>query len=218
MLTANGRLLFDIVNIRLGGERKEIAMSNVAKLPVPEFDYHSLVAHPLAATFPMIEGTAFEELKADIRQYGIREPIRLYMGMILDGRNRYAAAKAAGHQFTPQNFLEWTGTPAEAEAWVISTNFHRRQLTNAQKQEVIQKMIGKNPKLGDREIARLIGVSHSTVGAARERLAHSPEVRRYEAFKKDWKKLSDEQCVAFVREYAADLRFLLADVVVEATS
>jgi hypothetical protein len=31
------------------------------------------------------------------------------------------------------------------------------------------------------------------VGAAREKLAYSPEVRRMEAFKKDWKKLSDDQ-------------------------
>jgi hypothetical protein len=46
----------------------------------PTFEY---VAHPLAATFPMIEGTAFEELKADIRNHGILEPIRLYQGMIL---------------------------------------------------------------------------------------------------------------------------------------
>jgi hypothetical protein len=40
----------------------------------------------------------------------------------------------------------------------------------------------------------MCGVSHATVGSARDRLAHSPEVRCYEAFKKDWKKLSDDQC------------------------
>jgi hypothetical protein len=188
-----------------------MTMSTVTKLPVVEgptfLDY---VAHPLAATFPMIEGTPMRELEDNIRNNGILEPIRLYQGMILDGRNRYAAAKAVRHEFTAKDFREWTGTPAEA--WVIATNFHRRQLTNAQKQEVIQKMIQKNPTLGDREIARLCGVSHTTVAAARERLAHSPEVRRYEAFKKDWKKLSDDQCAAFVKDHAADLRFLLAEV------
>jgi hypothetical protein len=188
---------------------------SAAPMPAPAYEYD---AHPLAATFPMIEGTAFEELKADIRNHGIHEPIRLYQGMILDGRNRYAAAKAVGHQFTAKDFKEWNGTLAEAEAWVISTNFHRRQLTTAQKQEVIQKMIGKNPKLGDREIARLCGVSHSTVGAARERLSSSPEVRRYEQFKRDWTKLTDEQSSAFVREFASDLRFLLTEVAVKSTS
>jgi CENP-B N-terminal DNA-binding domain len=182
---------------------------------VRNFDY---VAHPLANTFPMIEESAFEELKADIKAHGILEPIRLFQGMILDGRNRYKAGKACSHPFTPADFREWVGTVAEAEAWVISTNFHRRQLTNAQKQEIIQDMIKKNPSLGDREIARRLNVSHSTVGAARDKLANSPEVRRYEAFKRDWGKLTDDQCASFVKEYANDLRFLLSEVAVEPTS
>src|SRR5262249_25640240 len=189
--------------------------NNIRKLEVTTYDY---VAHPLANMFPMIEGAAFEELKADIRKHGIREPIRLYQGMILDGRNRHAAGKAAEYKFSEKDFREWTGTLAEAEAFVISTNFHRRQLTNAQKQEVIQGMIGKNPALGDREIARLCGVSHSTVGAARDRLANSPEVRKYEQFKRAWKALTDAQCKAFVREHIADLRLFLAEVVGETTS
>jgi hypothetical protein len=176
--------------------------------PMPRPTYYDFDAHPLAATFPMIEGTALEELKADIRNHGILEPIRIFQGMILDGRNRYFAGKAVGHEFTAKDFKDWNGTLAEAEAWVISTNFHRRQLTNAQKQEVIQKMISKNPKLGDREVARLCGVSHSTVRVARERLASTPEVRRYEQFKRDWTKLSDQQSSAFVKEFASDLRFL----------
>jgi len=55
---------------------------------VAEPDFLSFVAHPLANMFPMIEGSAFEELKRDIAAQGILEPIRLYQGMILDGRNR----------------------------------------------------------------------------------------------------------------------------------
>jgi hypothetical protein len=83
-------------------------------------DFLSFVAHPLANMFPMIEGSAFEELKRDIAVQGILEPIRLYQGMILDGRNRYAAGKACGHVFTLADFVQWEGTLAEAEAWVIS--------------------------------------------------------------------------------------------------
>jgi len=158
-------------------------MLNLIK-PRPEGeDFLSFVAHPLANMFPMIEGNAFEELKRDIAAQGILEPIRLYQGMILDGRNRYAAGKAVGHHFTLDDFVEWEGTLAEAEAWVVSTNFHRRQLTTKQKQEVIEGMLRKYPTLSDREIARQIGVSNSTVCAARERLTNSPEVRRYEQFK-----------------------------------
>jgi hypothetical protein len=66
-------------------------MLNLTK---PADDFLSFVAHPLANMFPMIEGTAFEELKRDIAAQGIPEPIRLYQGMILGGRNRHSAAKA----------------------------------------------------------------------------------------------------------------------------
>src|SRR6516225_6701474 len=180
--------------------------------PQSEPDFLNFVAHPLANMFPMIEGNAFEELKRDIAAQGILEPIRLYQGMILDGRNRYAAAKAVGHAFTLADFVEWEGTPAEAEAWVISTNLHRRQLTTKQKQDLITQMVRKNPSLSDREIARQIGVSNSTVGAARERLVHSREVRRYKQFKSPWKKFSDAECMTFIRDHLADVKFLLAEL------
>lgn len=166
----------------------------------------------------MIEGNAFEELKADIKAHGILEPIRLFQGMILDGRNRYAAAKAVNHQFSTSDFREWEGTLAEAEAWVISTNFHRRQLTNAQKQQVIQDRIRKCPELGDREIARQLGVAHSTVGSARDRLASSPEVKQYADFVRRWGKLTDDQCRTFVKEFGSDLRFLLNELTAQSSS
>src|SRR6516225_7487753 len=180
--------------------------------PQSEPDFLNFVAHPLANMFPMIEGNAFEELKRDIAAQGILEPIRLYQGMILDGRNRYAAAKACGHSFSVDDFIQWEGTLAEAEAWVISTNMHRRQLTTKQKQEVIEGMLRKYPGLSDREIARQIGVSNSTVGAARERLTNSPEVRRYEQFKREWKKFSDAECMTFIRENLADVKYLVREV------
>jgi hypothetical protein len=188
-----------------------MSLLNVTKIH-DEPDFLSFLAHPLANMFPMIEGSAFEELKRDIATQGILEPIRLYQGMILDGRNRYAAAKLVGHQFTLDDFVEWEGTLAEAEAWVISTNLHRRQLTTKQKQDLITNMVRKNPGLSDREIARPDRVSNSTVGAARERLVHSPEVRRYEALKSQWKKFSDAECMTFVKENLADVKYLVGEV------
>src|SRR5712664_336569 len=40
--------------------------------------YATLTAHPFADTFPMIEGQAFEELKADILANGILQPITIW--------------------------------------------------------------------------------------------------------------------------------------------
>src|SRR5215472_6836289 len=70
-------------------------------------DFDNYIAHPLANMFPMIEGQALEDLKHDIAAKGILEPIRLYQGMILDGRNRYSAARAVGHTFTLDDFVQW---------------------------------------------------------------------------------------------------------------
>jgi ParB-like chromosome segregation protein Spo0J len=142
-------------------------------------DFDSYIAHPLANMFPMIEGNAFEELKRDISAQGILEPIRLYQGMILDGRNRYAAAKAWGHDFSVDDFVQWEGTLAEAEAWVISTNLHRRHLSAKQKQEMVRDRIRKAPEMSNRQIAKLLGVSHTMVADEREQTLNPPEVKRF---------------------------------------
>ena len=64
--------------------------------PVKETDYECRtyaitnlrVRRPSSCRYlPNDNGTALEELKADIRNHGILEPIKLYLGMILDGRN-----------------------------------------------------------------------------------------------------------------------------------
>lgn len=85
--------------------------------------------HPLANAFPLIEGTAFDDLVESIKASGLREPIVTHEGMILDGRNRARACEAVGIDPTFQPF------PAGADpvAFVIDKNMHRRHLTEAQR-------------------------------------------------------------------------------------
>ena len=58
-------------------------------------DPATMEVHPTANLFPMIEGTEFDELVADLRQNGLRTPLVLHPdGRLLDGRNRLRACLA----------------------------------------------------------------------------------------------------------------------------
>jgi ParB-like chromosome segregation protein Spo0J len=52
--------------------------------------------HSVANIFPMMTGKEFEALKQDILTNGLKEPIWLYEGKIIDGRNRYLACLETG--------------------------------------------------------------------------------------------------------------------------
>jgi len=93
-------------------------------------------SHAAAEIFPMMVGCDLDALVADIRDNGQREPIILHDGLILDGRNRFAACKVLG--ITPLT-AEWDGhgTP---EAFVVSMNLHRRHLNDGQRAMVAARL------------------------------------------------------------------------------
>ena len=90
----------------------------------------TLQAHEYANAFPLLRGAELQELADDIAANGLREPILLYNGAILDGRNRAAACDKAG---VAPAYEEFAGDDAAARALVISRNIMRRHLTSAQR-------------------------------------------------------------------------------------
>lgn len=100
--------------------------------------------HPLANLFPLIEDKDFADFVDDIRSKGVRDPILLFEGQILDGRNRYRAVKAlieGGSTDIKLPFDEFDeekdGKPLE---YVISKNLRRRHLTESQRAYVAAKL------------------------------------------------------------------------------
>ena len=89
---------------------------------------HDLQSHSTADAFPMLVGTHFAELVADIKANGVREPIVLHEAKILDGRNRYRAAQAAGVECP---CTEYQGT--DPIKYVVSLNLRRRHLDESQR-------------------------------------------------------------------------------------
>jgi hypothetical protein len=96
--------------------------------------------HPLAGLFPIMTDAELDELGEDMLKHGQREPIWLYEGKILDGRNRYRACLMKG--------IEPVATEtrvADPLAFVISLNLKRRHLDASQRAMVVAE-IAKLPK------------------------------------------------------------------------
>lgn len=91
-----------------------------------------LELHPLCTLFPRVQGAEFDALVADIKANGLRQPITLHNGMILDGGNRYAACVAAGME---PEFAEFEGE--NIVAFVLSANLHRRHLSPGQQAAIV---------------------------------------------------------------------------------
>jgi hypothetical protein len=126
--------------------------------------------HPIANAFRLMEGEEFDALVADIKANGLKHGICLYEGKILDGRNRYRALQKLG--IDPTEHLRYPPkdiTDAEARAYVISQNVHRRHLTADQKRDAIAALIKAQPEKSDRALAGELKVGKDTVRRARKK-------------------------------------------------
>jgi N6-adenosine-specific RNA methylase IME4/ParB-like chromosome segregation protein Spo0J len=140
--------------------------------------------HPLANLFPLTEDDELSTLAEDIRANGLREPVVLFEGQILDGRNRYCACEAAG---VACRFEQYTGD--DPIGYVISLNLRRRHLDASQRAMVAAKLAtmkqGARTDLASIEAmsqpraAELLNVGRASVQRAREVLDHGvPELRQ----------------------------------------
>jgi len=139
-----------------------------------------LSEHPAAAIFPLMTGADFDELVADVKANGLRDPVITYRDTILDGRNRLRACEAADVE---PRFKEWTGD--DPVAFVISHNLRRRHMNPVQCATAAAKLA--NMRQGERtdlrpllpevkvsltQAANLFGVSRDAANNAKTILAH----------------------------------------------
>jgi N6-adenosine-specific RNA methylase IME4 len=85
--------------------------------------------HPAAEEFPLMPDDRLRELAEDISRNGQREPIKLFDGLVIDGRNRLRACELLGIEPTTETL------PRDINpfAYVWSLNGERRDLLAGQR-------------------------------------------------------------------------------------
>ena len=102
------------------GERPELTADQIYELPV----------HPVAEQFPMLDPDSFEALLRDIESNGLRQPLAMWQGQLLKGRNRRQCCMELGLDVVQHAHLNDDDDPHQ---FVISANLHRRHLTVSQR-------------------------------------------------------------------------------------
>ena len=89
--------------------------------------------HPLSAAFPAMPESEINDLAESIKKKGLKHPIALYQGMVLDGWHRYLACEIAG---VSPRFYDYNGSDPVGEARAL--NLHRRHILNAGQRALIE--------------------------------------------------------------------------------
>lgn len=138
--------------------------------------------HPLSALFPPMPDEEFKALIDDIDANGLRDPVVIYQGKVLDGWHRYSACLEL--DLDRIKMLEYEGN--DPAAFVRSKNLHRRHLSASQRAMIAVSM--SDPKGAGRprgnehamtveETAEVAQVSEKTVKQARAAAKGTPELQ-----------------------------------------
>lgn len=138
-----------------------------------------LETHPYADAFPMLSGVEFERFRDDIKATSLLDDkLYLYKGTLLDGRNRLRACIALGIEPT---FVHYDGD--DPLGFVMSRNFHRRNMNESQRAIVASKLAtlppgrqrkgGKPAGLSTAAAAAALNVGERTVRDAKHVVEHT---------------------------------------------
>ena len=150
---------------------------------------------------PALTGEEYKQLEANILSEGIRDPLVVWNGYLVDGHNRYAIANKYSLEFRTVNKEFKDGN--EAKEWMILNQFGRRNLNTYQRSElalelesvfsvkakenqirkpesVVQKSEQQKPmeRKAITQIAKIANVSHDTIAKVKViQAVATPEVK-----------------------------------------
>ena len=91
--------------------------------------------HPDAALFPMLDEDDLDQLAEDIKANGLRQPIVIQDGLLVDGRNRLEACRRADVEPVT---VELNGD--DPKAYILSLNINRRHMNASSRAMVVAMM------------------------------------------------------------------------------
>lgn len=131
---------------------------------------------PFFGVVPRLSPVEERELREDIEAHGVLIPVVVSEDSeVIDGFNRLTMAVDLGLADVPLNVV--TDLTAERKKEMAADlNLHRRQLSQRQKQEVVERKLKADPSRSNRAIAAAVGVTDKTVGATRAKLERTAEI------------------------------------------
>lgn len=138
-----------------------------------------MIHHQVARLFPDLGVDEYAGLKSDIAAHGLKLPILVWQGQLIDGRHRLRACREAGVE---PRFEEVDGPEEGLPALVWSLNGARRSLTPTQKAAVAALMSresrrGRHAPFGafsQPQAAEVVGASRRHVQRAAEVMKEDP--------------------------------------------
>ncbi|HYI27581.1 MAG TPA: hypothetical protein VD863_06985 [Bradyrhizobium sp.] len=165
----------------------------------PGWPAEGLRPHPIAGIFRMLDEAERGEFRDSLDRHGLRIRIKMYEGMVLDGRNRYRELMALGMLETdsdwrlmPSFFEEFSGTREQAIDYVFDANHVRRHdnpsqramaaaryatMRQGQRTDIKPSANLRDIPVSQAEAAEKLGVSERLVSSAAAVIDHgTPEL------------------------------------------
>jgi N6-adenosine-specific RNA methylase IME4 len=141
-----------------------------------------IIDNELRKLIPSLEKDEYERLKESIKKEGVREPLMLWKGILIDGHNRKEIADKLNIKYKTKNkkFKDRN----EVIVWMIDNQLGRRNISKydrtrlaLRKEDILKPIAKENLKLGGKgsqksakvkvdvrnEVAKIAKVSHDTV-------------------------------------------------------
>src|SRR6516165_2029111 len=130
--------------------------------------------HPITNDWANLQPDERTAMKADLRKNGLRTPILVWEGQIVDGKHRLTLLRKLKREPTFDTKTLRDATEKEMEAHVRSLNQFRRsqtkRLTNDEKHELAKAELLKDPTRADNAIAKALSIANKTVTKIRRKL------------------------------------------------